>query len=34
MLLQYISTKEHDVGILTKALSRGKFRFHRINLGI
>jgi len=29
MLLEYITTQEHDAGILTKALSRGKFEFHR-----
>jgi hypothetical protein len=29
MLLQYILTEEQDVDILTKALSRGKFEFHR-----
>ena len=29
MLLQSISTKEKDVNILTKALSKCKFEFHR-----
>eukprot|EP00253_Pinus_taeda_P023341 PITA_23341 len=29
MLLQYVSTKEKDVGILTKALSKCKFEFHK-----
>ena len=29
MLLQYISTKEQDADILTKALSKCKFEFHR-----
>ena len=29
MLLEYIPIKEQDVDILTKALSRGKFEFHR-----
>ena len=29
MLLEYIPTKEHDENILTKALKRGKFEFHR-----
>ena len=27
-MLEYIPTKEHDAYILTKALSRGKFKFH------
>ena len=34
MLLQYIPTKEQDVDILTKALSRGKFEFHRCKIGV
>jgi len=34
MLLQYVSTKEQDVAILTKALSRGKFEFHRCRIGV
>jgi len=29
MLLQYISTEEKDANILTKALSKCKFEFHR-----
>ena len=29
MLLQYISTEEQDAKILTKALSKCKFEFHR-----
>ena len=29
MMLQYISTEEQDADILTKALSKGKFEFHR-----
>ena len=29
MMLEYIPTEEHDADILTKALSRGKFEFHR-----
>lgn len=33
-MLQYICTEEQDVGILTKALSRGKFEFHRSMLGV
>jgi len=34
MLLSYIQTKEQDDGILTKALSRGKFKFHRCTIGV
>ena len=34
MLLQYIPTKEQDADILTKALSRGKFKFHRCMIGM
>ena len=34
MLLEYIPTKEHDVDILTKAPSRGKFEFHRGRIGV
>lgn len=33
MLLQYIPTKEHYFDILKKALSRGKFEFHRCRIG-
>lgn len=32
-MLQYISTEEQDAGILTKALSRGKFEFHWSRIG-
>jgi len=34
MLLQYIMTKEQDENILTKALSRGNFKFHRCRIGV
>ena len=34
MLLQYIPTEKQDVDILTKALSRGKFQFHRCKIGV
>eukprot|EP00253_Pinus_taeda_P009670 PITA_09670 len=34
MLLQYISTEEQDVDILTKALSKCKFKFHRDKIGV
>lgn len=34
MLLQYISTEEQDAGILTKALSKCKFEFHRDMIGV
>lgn len=34
MFLQYISTKEQDVDILTKSLSRGKFKFNRCGIGV
>ena len=34
MLLQYIPTEEHDANILTKALSRGKFEFHKSRIGV
>ena len=34
MLLQYISTEEKDVDILTKALSKCKFEFHRDRIGV
>lgn len=33
MLLQYIPTDEKDVDILTKAFSRGKFKFRRWRIG-
>ena len=29
MLLQYIPTKDHDEEILTKALEKRKFEYHR-----
>ena len=34
MLLQYILTEEKYANILTKALSRGKFKFHRCRIGV
>ena len=34
MLLQYISTEEQDADILTKALSKCKFEFHRDRIGL
>ena len=34
MLLQYISTEEQDTDILTKALSKCKFEFHRNRIGV
>ena len=34
MLLQYISTEEQDADILTKALSKCKFEFHRDQIGV
>ena len=34
MLLQYIPTKEKYVEIMTKALLRGKFEFHRCRIGV
>ena len=34
MLLQYILTEDHDVDILTKALSRRKFEYHRGKIGV
>ena len=34
MLMQYISTKEQDADILTKALSKCKFEFHRDRIGV
>jgi len=34
MLLQYILTKEQHADILTKALSRGKFKFHRCRIWV
>jgi len=34
MLLQFILIEEQDAYILTKALSRGKFEFHRSRIGV
>eukprot|EP00253_Pinus_taeda_P017760 PITA_17760 len=34
MMLLYISTEEQDADILTKALSKGKFEFHRDRIGV
>ena len=34
MLLSYIPTEDQDVGILTKALTRRKFKFHRGRIGV
>jgi len=34
MLLLYVSTEEQDVDILTKALSKCKFKFHRDRIGV
>ena len=34
MLLQYIPTKDQDVDILTKALGRSKFEYHRGRIGV
>eukprot|EP00253_Pinus_taeda_P030019 PITA_30019 len=34
MLLLYVSTKEQDAYILTKALSKCKFEFHRDRIGV
>eukprot|EP00253_Pinus_taeda_P017739 PITA_17739 len=34
MLLQYILTEEQDADILTKALSKCKFEFHRDRIGV
>ena len=34
MLLQYVSTEEQDDDILTKALSKCKFKFHRDRIGV
>ena len=34
MLLLYVSTKEQDANILTKALSKCKFEFHRDKIGV
>jgi len=34
MLLSYIPTKDQDVDILTKALTRSKFEYHRGRIGV
>jgi len=34
MFLQYISTEEQDADILTKALFKCKFEFHRDRIGV
>ena len=34
MLLQYISIEEYDADILTKALSKCKFKFYRDRIGV
>eukprot|EP00253_Pinus_taeda_P010615 PITA_10615 len=34
MMLQYVSTEEQDADILTKALSKCKFEFHRDRIGV
>ncbi len=34
ILLEYIPIEEQDVDILTQALSRGKFKFHRGKIGV
>ena len=34
MLLQYIPTEDEDVYILTKALTRRKFKYHRDRIGV
>jgi len=34
MMLLYISTEEQDADILTKALSKGNFEFHRDKIGV
>ena len=34
MLLEYIPIEEHDANILTKALLRCKFKFHRGRIGV
>ena len=34
MLLLYVSTEEQDENILTKALSKCKFKFHRDRIGV
>ena len=34
MLLSYIPTEDHDADILTKALTRRKFEYHRGRIGV
>ena len=34
MLLSYIPTEDQDVDILTKALTRSKFEYHRGRIGV
>jgi len=34
MMLHYILTEEQDADILTKALPKGKFEFHRDRIGV
>ena len=34
MLLSYIPTEDHDADILTKALTRSKFEYHRGRIGV
>jgi hypothetical protein len=34
MLLQYIPTEDQDADILTKALTRSKFKYHRDRIGV
>ena len=34
ILLLYVSTEEQDANILSKALSKCKFEFHRDNIGV
>jgi hypothetical protein len=34
MLLQYIPTEDQDADILTKALTKSKFKYHRDRIGV
>ena len=34
MLLQYIPTEDRDIDILTKALTKHKFEYHRDRIGV
>jgi hypothetical protein len=34
MFLQYIPTEDQDADILTKALTRSKFEYHRDRIGV